>query len=314
MTDNTQVEQSATTETSLADMSLADYRAARENAGSEGTPAAAKSEPATEEPAAGASTDDAGESDADEGAAEDSTEQAKPDDKKPAKKGGFQRTIEKKDREIEQLKQQLAAKPAAPAAPAAETKQEPKAAEFVYDKPKPKLEDFGSLEDHIEALSDWKADERDAKRAHVAAQEQAQTEAQKVLDGWNSRQAEAKQAHSDYDEVIQSVSDIPLSPAHQRVILESEHGPEIAYQLAQDPAELKKFAAMSPLAAARYFGKLEAQHTPAAAPPKETKVSQAPRPIKPVGAGKGGAASTFDVSKASLSDYRRRREQGLAIA
>jgi hypothetical protein len=300
-----------TTET-LSDLSLAAYRATRETP-AEATPA--KVEDKT--PASGAQG--AGETET-EGEVE-STEQASANDgpasqeKQSQKKGGFQRKIDKQTREIEDLKRQLAERSAAQpqgdkgektegaAAPAQPSQPQLPA----YEKPKPKLEDFDSIETFTDALTDWKADKRDFDNAQKAEQSRAQADAQKVLDGWNSRTADAKKSHADYNEVLSSVDDVELSPAHQRIFLESEHGPELAYQLAQDRESLEKFAGMNPLAAARFLGKLEASLSSEAAPDENT-VSKAPRPVRPVGA--RASAGKFNVADASLADYRKARESG----
>jgi hypothetical protein len=311
--------ESVQTPASLADMSLAEYRAQREK--SAATPE--EKQPATGEPNKPAAGSNAGESAAEEGAAEETTEQSgeAAGDEKPKKKGGFQRKIEAKDREIEELKRQLAERMSArssadaktqpeSAAPAAEGKKQdaqPAPELPKFDKPKPKLEDFDSIEAFTDALTDWKADERDWKRTQADEQAKARTEAEKVLDSWNQRKAEAQERHADYDEVLDSVSDVKLSPAHQRIFLESEHGPELAYALAQDRDQLEKFAGMSPLKAATHLGKLEASLKIENAPKPETKVSNAPRPVRPVGA---RATGTPDVTRMGLADYRAAREAG----
>jgi hypothetical protein len=281
-----------------ADTSLADYRASRE------TPAEAKPVEIAEDAPAGS---DAGATDLDEGGQDESSEQSgeAAGDEKPKKKGGFQRTIEKKDREIEDLKRKLAEKPAEK--PAEETPAQ--ADEPKFDAPKPKLEDFDSIEAFTEALTDWKADEREWKRGAAQAQADFQAELQATLDGWNSRKAAAQKTLADYDEVVGAVDDVKLSPAHQRALLTSEHGPELAYLLAQDRTQLEAIAAMDPVDAAVQIGKLEAKHFGEAALNEETKVSKAPRPIKPVG-GRASNAGYVDVASASLADYRKARESG----
>lgn len=302
----TPVESVQTSAASLADMSLAEYRASRAKAAA--TPE--EKQPATGEPNKPSAGSNAGESAAEEGAAEETTEQSgeAAGDEKPKKKGGFQRKIEAKDREIEELKRQLAEKSAAPAAEGKKQDAQPAVELPKFDKPKPKLEDFDSIEAFTDALTDWKADERDWKRTQAEEQAKARTEAEKVLDSWNQRKAEAQERHADYDEVLDSVSDVKLTPAHQRIFLESEHGPELAYALAQDRDGLEKFAGMPPLKAAAYLGKLEASFKVENAPEPETKVSNAPRPIKPVGSTR--TSGVPDVSKMSLADWRKARESG----
>jgi hypothetical protein len=296
---------------SLADMSLAEYRAQREK--SAATPE--EKQPATGEPNKPAAVQPVenrrdGESAAEEGAADETTEQSgeAAGDEKPKKKGGFQRKIEAKDREIEELKRQLAEKSAAPAAESKKQDAQPAPELPKFDKPKPKLEDFDSIEAFTDALTDWKADERDWKRTQAEQQAKQQQEANTILDRWNQRKTEVQKQHADYDEVLEEVSDVKLTPAHQRIFLESEHGPELAYQLAQDREALESFAQLSPLKAAAYLGKLEASLTVENAPEPETKVSNAPRPIKPVGSSR--TSGTPDVSKMSLADWRKARESG----
>jgi len=277
-------------------MSLAEYRSSRESA------VARKAEETAEKPSSDGSPEP------DESAAPDTAddttehdEEKSEETKSKPKKGGFQRKIEQKDREIADLRKQLAERSAAPAS---ETKTEAAPAPApAYDKPKPKMDDFDSIEEFTEALTDWKADEREWK-GKLAAQQQA------VLRDWTARKEAAQQAHADYDDVLEAAANVMLPPAHQRLFLESEQGAELAYQLARDPKELQKFAAMDPLQAARYFGKLEAQYSSSDTPEAETRTSKAPKPIRPVGARSSGSAAPADLSKLSLADYRRLRESG----
>ena len=251
--------------------------------------------------------------------ADEVTEAAGDDDKKPKKGGGFQKRISKltgdRDRLAEEnqaLKRQLAGNaPAAKPAEAQKPAAPPEAPQ--YDKPKPKLEDFETLESYTEAVSDWKSDERDFKRTQADQARQAHAETQKLVDTWRTREAEAKAAYDDYDAAIQAVSHIRISPQHQRAILECEHGPEIAYELAKNPDELKRIAAMSPLNAARALGRLEAKFAssdePSTAPKTETKASAAPKPIKPVNAGSKTSASTKNPDQMSYREYCAWREK-----
>lgn len=298
--------QAATPEVSLADISLADYRASR----AVETPPEAPKEPA---PApANAGDESLGE---DEGGADDTTEQSgdAAGEEKPKKKGGFQRKLEQKDREIDDLRRQLAdksagkpegQKPSETPAPAAQLPE--------FAKPKPKLEDFDSVEEHTDALTDWKLEKRDHDKAARVAAERAQTEARTLIEAWTKRETAAKESHADYDDVLKLVAEIKLSPAHQVLFLESEAGAEIAYQLATNPDELKKFAALSPTAAARMFGRLEVSHEGTVAAPQqsETRVSNAPKPPRTLSGRTAGVAAKLDPSKLSNAEYRKARESG----
>lgn len=299
MNDTQAVEQSTTPAISIADMSLAEYRAQRE-APAAAPPVTEKAEESAEgspepEESAAADTDTADDPQEHEG-----EEKPEGSEKSAKKRGGWQRKIEKAEREIESLKAQLAAKTASDAPKAAEP---PPAAGSQFEPAKPRMDDFDSIEDFTEALTDWKLSKKEFER-NIAEQQQ------RILRDWNSRQEAAQKTHADYEQVLNAASEVMLPAAHQRLFLESEAGAELAYQLAKDPAELQKFAAMDPLKAARYFGKLEAFHSSEAPDTATPRTSHAPRPIRPVGARSAGSAAPPDLAKLSLSDYRALRETG----
>jgi hypothetical protein len=290
----------------LGELSLADYRASRETAARDDAQPPAHSK----EPAAAAGADDAPEAEA---TSETTQEQQ---EAKKKKLGGFQKTISRQSEEIAELKRQLAAGVTTPAAAKpAEAASVPAAApEPVYAKPKPRLEDCDGIEEFTEKLADWKHDER-VWKTQQKTEAAKRAEAVRTLAGnWKAKTAEFKASHDDYDAVLAGVEDVTLSPAHQQIFLESDHGVALAYELAQDRETLQKIAAMTPLQAAREIGKLEARYAAESssadpAPNKEIKVSAAPRPIRPV-SGSSPAAGTADPAKLSLGDYRKAREAG----
>lgn len=71
----------------------------------------------------------------------------------------------------------------------------------------------------------------------------------------------------DFDEVVTDTLDLPkddpafwpLTPTVAELILESDHGHQIAYDLASDPKEAKRVAALSPARQAIWFGQQEAK-------------------------------------------------------
>lgn len=297
-------------------MSLADYRAQRDGTPAAAPPAEPKEPKEEKAPAVGAS-EALGENESDEG--DDSTSSEQPDGtpadpKRPAKKGGWQRKLEKAEREIEDLKQKLAGTPAAtpaattpkeaPVAPAPATPAAAQAANF--EKPEPQLEDFDSMGAYTKALLSWDRERVAFETAETDKQNLAKAEREKVIAAWNGRVEATKKEHADYDAVMQQAKGIDLTPAHHALFLESEQGAQIAYDLASNPDELKKFAAMNPLQAAKYFGRLELNYSEQA-PKTETRVSSAPRPVRPVGVRSVG---TPDVSKMTTAEYRAAREAG----
>lgn len=270
------------------------------------TSAVADEDQATEEEAEAESADKiASDSETDGDPEQDSdeeTENEEQDGKPKGKgKGGFQRKIDKLTGKVKDLEAQLAAKPAGTAT---ETKSEPPPA-ATFDKPKPKLDDFEDVEGFTEALTDWKLESKEFEKSQSAKQEAAKKEADSLIEAWNTRVAKAKGEHADYERVMKAASGIDISPAHQRIILESEHGAEIAYKLASDHAELKKFAGMSPLAAAKHLGKLEAALPSSATTAQTQKTSsRAPAPPRTVNA-RGANVAVDPTDPALAADYEK---------
>ncbi len=171
-------------------------------------------------------------------------------------------------------------------------------AQAAPKKPTPdKFEDYGA---YVEALTDWKTEEVVSKRMSERAQAQQQ-EARTTT--WNERQAEARTAMPDYDEVVGS-SETPLSSHVAETILESEYGPALAYHLARNPEVLTRLNGMSPLQAAREVGRIEASlSSPTAAP--TVKTTNTPKPASTTAS--QGRTTTVDPNKMSMDEYRKFR-------
>jgi hypothetical protein len=232
------------------------------------------------------------------------------------KKGGWQRRIEKLERENGELKQKIS-EPVKPLAQDAETaKPETKAADGRPEKPK--LEHFESYDkwedakdEYMEKLADWKVDQREKQRSEQFRQQQAQQQAQAVAKTFNERLAAAKARIADFDDVVQGAiadHDVQISRAMSEAITESEQGPDVVYYLAKHPDEAKRISALSPLAAAREIGKIEVKVAPEAEPDKPAKtVSKAPPPIKTVGSTASTVKTLADAK--TFQDYKKIRFQ-----
>lgn len=169
---------------------------------------------------------------------------------------------------------------------------------------KPIADQFESYEAYTEALTDWKVDQKLAERE---AKQQASAQATT----WQQRAAAAKAELPDFEEVMQSTT-APMSPAMAEAIRDSEHGPALAYHLAKHPAEAIRLAGLSPVAAAREIGRLEATlSTPkAAAPAPAKRITTAPTPPTPIG---NGRATVGDPGKMSQADYLAWRANALKV-
>jgi len=239
--------------------------------------------------------------------------EAKNEVEKPKKKGGFQKRIERfqkqlsaKEQELEYWKKEaLQAKPAAKVEPKVEAK-----AEIAG---KPKAEDFKSHEEYVEALTDWKLEAREKANEQKAKEVQVKTELQKKGEQFQARIADFKKTASDFDELMEDVTvDVPYYV--QEIFLTSENGPALMYELAKNPKELERISKLQPIPAALEMGKLEAKFQKSSPAPKETKMTKAPAPIVPVSAKGGSVKKSIDDPTLSQKEYERLREQQIKAA
>lgn len=185
-------------------------------------------------------------------------------------------TREKHDaiREAQYWKEQaLKATPAAPApeAPAQAVSQE-------ASEPKPEDFDF-DITAFNRAHYKWLRDE-ERKQEQITQRQRS----------FSEKEAAFKAEHPDYDDVAKS-PDVAITRDMAVAILDTENPPAIAYYLGQHPDEAAAIASMTPIAAARAIGRIEAklEAPPAPVTPREPpkKTTNAPPPPKTVsGAGK----------------------------
>jgi hypothetical protein len=111
-----------------------------------------------------------------------------------------------------------------------------------------------------------------------------------MIQSWAQKVQEAKAELPDFDDLV-AASDVVVNNAVRDAILESDVGPKILYHLAENNDLAKKIAGLSPNAALREIGKLEARFE-VKADTKQTNPlvkSKAPAPIQPIRGGQGKA-------------------------
>lgn len=173
------------------------------------------------------------------------------------------------------------------------------------DKP-PKLEDYADYEQYADARARYVASQ-EIRRSQVefaqrAQQERATQVAVEIRGKWDAGEAEARGKFEDYDEVMAG-QEVKFSEATSIALLDSEIGPQLAYHLKTHPEEARNLAGLTPVAAARAIGKLEARlsATPAAKP--KTAAPPPPRPL-------GGAAPAEGLSdKLDVGEWIKRRNK-----
>jgi hypothetical protein len=228
-------------------------------------------------------------------------------------KNGFKRRIDKLNSKLSQAEkdaqywreQALRAKP--------EAELEKKESKPTLEG-KPKEDDFDTHAEYVDALTDWKMDQRDQKREAKAKESQVKSEYEQLQAAHSERFQKFAKEHDDFEEVMEDVKDVAVSSAMEHVILTSDVGPAIMYELAKNPDELERVCKLPALAAAREIGKIEARlqkSSASDAETSETQTTKAPKPIKPVGSGgTGSGRKSLSDPNLTQSEYERiRREQ-----
>jgi hypothetical protein len=175
----------------------------------------------------------------------------------------------------------------------------PKAETPAVTDAEPKETDFEQYGDYVRALA-----KHEARQLVMAEREQMakQSQAEKVATGWQQRAEAFKATRPDFDTVV-GESTIPIANHVLESVKDSEHGPALAYHLAQNPDIAARLNSLPPRAADREIGRIEATLDKPAAPQK--RITSAPQPAgTTIGAGR---STEGDPSRMSMDDYMRWR-------
>lgn len=164
----------------------------------------------------------------------------------------------------------------------------------------PKLEQFGDYESYIEALTDFKVEqklkghqERTAQESQIRAQREVES---KMAD--NISKAAAK--YDDFEDVVTNPN-LPITYAMRDTIGESELGGDIAYYLGSNVQEAAQIANLSTIAQVKAILALEAKlRTP------KKLTTDAPEPIKPSGGNAKVTKSPSDMTDKEFDEWRKR--------
>jgi len=138
---------------------------------------------------------------------------------------------------------------------------------------RPKAEDFQSHEEYVEAVAEFKADEKvSAFRQEQQQERQTQTQREQLL----SRDQSVKQQedafvaeHPDYVDVVTKGLVAKAPPEFRQLIMLLDDAPAVAYQIAQDEALLGRLLAMPPGPLFYALGRLSASAGGGTAAPTE---------------------------------------------
>jgi hypothetical protein len=246
---------------------------------------------------------------------EEDGDEEEPQEQPKRPRGGYLRKIEHLERQngyaarqIEELQAQLQGRRQAP---------EPERPAGPPQAPNP--DTFPSYDDYVKAqneyvdrLTDWKLEQREAQMVERARQWQAQERERQAMQTWTERIGEFRSKAKDFDEVLAQTDHLQIPPEVAKILIESDNGPQLAYELARQPKELERIVKLqNPLAAARELGRFEAKLSGQAEMPKRAAaVSKAPEPIEPVG--QGAVTSTKPPEEMSYQEYKEYRARQIA--
>lgn len=176
----------------------------------------------------------------------------------------------------------------------------------------PVADNFETHEAYLMALVDWRADQKLSAADKKAKEQSLKADVDKQVASHREKVSKFVKDHSDFNEMLESIDDIPMSLTVQEVILESDDGPALMYELAKDPEEYARICKLPAIAAARALGKFEARLSKSsdASPGKETKTTKAPPPLSTVG--KGSVTVTKDPGEMDYQDYKRYRQEQIS--
>lgn len=191
----------------------------------------------------------------------------------PKKSKGVQKRIDELVREREDWKRaalRLMEQQQKEAQPESQQRHEPQG--------KPELGQYESYDAYVEALTEWKLEQRESQRQQEEDGRRRQAEQTKTQEAVGNQIEKGRDKYDDYDAVVFNPK-VPITEAMVSAMLDLDNGHDVAYYLGSNPQEATRIAQLSPFAQAREIGKLEIK---LAAKPAKT-VSDAPPPITPVG-------------------------------
>lgn len=169
---------------------------------------------------------------------------------------------------------------------------------------KPVLDAYPSYEEYIEAVADWKVEQRLSAEREQQTRVQQETAQQQTIREFQSRADRVRESHPDFDDVVGNRS-LAISEAMVEAAYGSEKGPELLYHLGQNPKEAERIYNLPPYQAAMEMGRLEA-----ALSRPSRKNPSAPDPIRPIAG--GGGSQTVDPDSMTAEQWAIWRNKQLS--
>jgi hypothetical protein len=175
---------------------------------------------------------------------------------------------------------------------------------------KPKLEKFETEADYLEALADWKIEQKLSAEREKASKETASVDEKKAIDETyqelDEKMEKGRVKYADFNEIVLD-EDLKISDAMVEAIILCDTAEDVLYYLGKHPEEAADLAKLSSLKIAHELGKIEAKLSAPPPPPKpKPKITAAPEPITPV---KTTGVMEKDPSQMTPREYRAWREK-----
>ena len=243
-------------------------------------------------------------SEEDEVPADDIEEEASDDDEvvqsKPKK--GFAKRIGQLTAKTKALEAKLAEYENQSQQPEPEVEYEPAR---VESEDKPTRSQYRSDEDFIDALTDWKIEQREVQKEYESTRTQ-------VVSTWNERQAAFEEEAPDFTEVVtaEAIMELELSEEESEFLTYADNGPEILYKLFSDDDRLDEYLDANLFKRAAILSSLAEQHSQPEVR-QTANVSKAPKPPRsmPKGKASGSPAKSIYDENLSMAEFRRLREK-----
>lgn len=182
-------------------------------------------------------------------------------------------------------------------APAAQVTRDPNAP--------PRQEDYTSYDDFVVARAVYEITQKTAREN--AAQRELEAESRMQSD---IERARAK--YEDFDAKAIYNPTLQITRPMYDAIRESTAPAEIGYYLGNNPAEAARIAALTPLAAAREIGRIDAKLNDTKPAGEVKRISQAPEPIKSLTGSGSFVAKSYD--EMSMGEYAAKRRADMEKA
>lgn len=223
-------------------------------------------------------------------------------DDKNRPKGGVQNRIDeltRARREAEREAEYWKTRAGAPANPPAQN---------AAPSQKPTSDQFQTAEEYIEALADWKVEQKLNQRD---TQKQQQDTATAKVTSWQGKLESARTEIPDFDAVV-NAADMPVAPHVAELLFEHDAGAKLMHHFAQNPSALEKLNGLNPTKAAFELASIATKFEASPVAKPDRLASKAPPPARPVGSGRTTTPALGDMDMNSY--IAARKAQGASWA